>query len=42
MQVQTILLGGKVNYLEAGDAPAASASSEFDTAWEFWKQKISM
>ena len=42
LQAQTIVLGGKVNYLEAGDAPAASASSEFDTAWEFWKQKISI
>jgi ribulose-5-phosphate 4-epimerase/fuculose-1-phosphate aldolase len=42
MQVQTILLGGKVNYLESGEPPATAASSEFDTAWEFWKQKISM
>jgi ribulose-5-phosphate 4-epimerase/fuculose-1-phosphate aldolase len=42
MQAQTILLGGKVNYLEAGEAPAASTANEFETAWEFWKQKISM
>ena len=40
-QAQTILLGGKVNYLEAGEAPTVSANSEFDTAWEFWKQQLS-
>jgi ribulose-5-phosphate 4-epimerase/fuculose-1-phosphate aldolase len=40
LQAQAILLGGKVNYLEPGEAPAASPANEFEPAWQFWKQKL--
>ena len=41
LQAQAILLGGKVNYLEPGEAPTESPANEFEPAWQFWKQKIS-
>jgi HCOMODA/2-hydroxy-3-carboxy-muconic semialdehyde decarboxylase len=42
LQAQAILLGGTVNYLDAGESSAVSPANEFEPAWEFWKQKIAM
>jgi ribulose-5-phosphate 4-epimerase/fuculose-1-phosphate aldolase len=42
LQAQAILLGGKVNYLEPGEARTASPANEFEPAWQFWKQKLLM
>lgn len=37
LQAQSILLGGTVNYIEPSDAPMPA--TEFERAWEYWKQK---
>ena len=40
LQAQSILLGGKVNYLETSESRTPTTASELERAWEFWKQKL--
>ena len=40
LQVQTILLGGKVAYVEPDEPTRPSAPGEFDRAWELWEHKL--
>jgi ribulose-5-phosphate 4-epimerase/fuculose-1-phosphate aldolase len=40
LQQQAIQLGGRVTYLEAGEAREAAPKEGYENAWDFWKQKV--
>jgi ribulose-5-phosphate 4-epimerase/fuculose-1-phosphate aldolase len=41
LQAQAIMLGGKVTYLETGEAKKAAPQDGFERAWALWKARVS-
>src|SRR5581483_10851196 len=40
-QLQAVVLGGKVTYLDPEEARKAAPQDGFERAWDFWKRKVS-
>ena len=42
LQVQAIQLGGEVNYVQVAEPRVSTPADEFEPAWEFWKQRLTV